>query len=78
MPNESFINSTSGYNPYGGSQMPSPKRPLHMLCQCGCPFLEEKKVARWTAENSNVIGTPVMSVDGPYYIYVCIACGQVV
>jgi len=77
MVHDTFIKSTGGYNPYGGIQSPAPKRPNQLICSCGCPYLEQKIVARWNAEKNTVIGSPVMPVsDGVYYIYVCIACGS--
>lgn len=78
MPNENFIAGSGGYNPYAGSQYPTPNRPRQMECpKCGCTYLEEKKIARFSDEQNNVLGTPVLSVsESYYYIYVCIQCNM--
>jgi len=77
MPNETFVKSTTGYNAYGGRQGPAPKVPDVLLCEnCGCQYLEERRIARFNAEATTIVGNSVPPIGGGVlFLYVCINCG---
>lgn len=78
MKNEFTPVGVGGYNPGAGIQNRTAPQKRALTCTCGCPYLEEKHIGIYDAEQSVMIGTPLMTLNGepPFVIYVCIACGQ--